>query len=106
MILDEWPAQELFQCISGVASATDWPKKWTDAGGKLFAGKMIALKDDTIWCRVSKFGLPYPPFDEFDLMAVRYVNRSEAQRLGLILRSGQVQPQRRSWNEDKKQIRR
>lgn len=47
-IFDTWPAQELF-CIDEAWWATnsaEWQRKWAVAGGRLFEGRMIALKND------------------------------------------------------------
>ena len=41
----------------------DWPRIWEEKGGTLYGGRMIALKTDPIWTRISRFGLPHPPFD-------------------------------------------
>ena len=103
-LLDEFPAQELFQCISDVASPTDWQRKWLAVGGRISGGKMIALKNDPIWCRLSQFGLPYPPFDEYDLMAVRDVERSAAEKVGLLTPKDTIRPTRRKWAGDKRKI--
>ena len=45
---------------------------------------MVALLGDPVWTRISRFGLPYPPFDYGSGMAVRPVSRRECVRLGLI----------------------
>ncbi len=82
----------------------DWLKKWTDGGGKIFGNRMIALKNDPVWARISKFNLPYSPFDEYDVMDVRDIEREVAESFGLILRTQSVQPVKRIWADDKKQI--
>ncbi len=102
-MLEMWPAQEWFKCIDE-NFPTDYAQLWISSGGRIFSGKMIALKDDPIWSRVSKFGLPYPPFDEYDAMWVRDVDRDEAERLGIISRKQALRPDVRNWVEDKKQI--
>jgi hypothetical protein len=103
--LDAFPAQELFQGIQE-PSPVDWSIIWPSAGGKLFAGKMLALKSDPIWQRISRFGLPYPPFDEYDLMDVRDIGYTEAVSFGLLMPGQRQAPQNRKWIEDSKRIRR
>ena len=81
--LAAFPAQELLR-IRSRRNVRDWAKKWHDAGGKFFDGRMIALKTDPIWTKISRFGHPWPPFDFNSGMGVRDVSRSDAIRLGVI----------------------
>lgn len=62
----------------------DWTKRWLDAGGRLYAGRMVALKTDPVWERISRFGVPWPPFDFGSGMGVDDVLRPEAEALGLL----------------------
>jgi hypothetical protein len=89
--LDAWPAQELVRNLAR-QEPRDWARRWADAGGRFFAGRMIALKDDPIWERLSRFGTRYPPFDFNSGMGVEDVSRTEAIALGLITRDQVVQP--------------
>ena len=82
-ILDLWPAQELFRAIAA-REPRDWPARWRNRGGRLFGGRMIALKNDPLWRRISRFGQAWPPFDFNSGMRVRDVEREEAEDLGLI----------------------
>lgn len=82
-VLDQWPAQELFRAIEAKVPRP-WIVRWAQAGGRTFGGRMIALKTDTIWYRISRFNDPYPPFDYNSGMRVRDVDRDEAEELGLI----------------------
>ena len=81
--LAAFPAQELLR-IRSRRNVRDWAKKWHDAGGKFFDGRMIALKTDPIWTKISRFGHPWPPFDFNSGMGVRDVSRADAIRLGVI----------------------
>ncbi len=100
-VLDEFPAQELFRCAD--EPTKDWIKIWEWAGGRFFEGRMIALKNDPIWSRISKFGLPYPPFADDQAMWVRDVDRSDAERIGVISRREVVvREKRRLWSDDAK----
>lgn len=89
-ILDVWPAQEFYRA-EWREKPRNWPEKWKAAGGRFFPGKsnypegrMIALKDDSIWETISAFGFPFRPFDFLSGMDIRGVKRSEAVALGLI----------------------
>ena len=77
------PGQELIR-VRRRNVPRDWRSRWTEAGGKLYDGRMIALKTDPIWTRISRFGNPYPPFDFGSGMGVEGVGRRECIRLGVI----------------------
>ena len=105
-ILDEFPAQELLR-VAPRDKVRDWPQRWQDAGGRFFGGaadypegRMIALKTDPIWSRISRFGLPYPPYDFNSGMGVEDVDREEAEKIGLIKPSTVLHPQSRGFNDD------
>lgn len=98
-ILDQWPAQELIRVIDS-DHPRDWPARWAAAGGEFFGGRMIALKNDPVWEKISRFGTPYPPFDFNSGMDVADVDRTEAVALGLIDRDTELLPQDRGFNDD------
>lgn len=98
-ILDQWPAQELVRVIDS-EHPRDWPARWAEAGGQFFGGRMIALKNDPIWTKISRFGTPYPPFDFNSGMDVEDIDREEAVALGLIDRDTELLPQDRGFNDD------
>jgi hypothetical protein len=83
VILNARPAQEFYRAYPR-ATHRDWLRRWTDAGGQICNGKMIALKDDPIWYALSDFQLPFPPFAPNSGMDVRDINRGTAMKLGLI----------------------
>jgi len=85
-----FPAQELVR-IRNSKVKREWTKRWTDLGGKLYNGRMIALKSDPIWTKLSRFGLPYPPFDFNSGMGIRDISRRESIALG-VMEAGQSQP--------------
>ena len=85
-LLDVWPCQELIE-VEVCKEPCNWPERWVQAGGKLYAGRMIARKDDPVWFAISRFNLPYPPFDFGSGMGVRDVDHSEAEALDVIKRS-------------------
>lgn len=98
-LLDYYPAQELYRAEFRMIPR-DWLARWQDAGGELYEGRMIALKNDPIWSAISAFGTPYPPFDYNSGMDVRDVDRLEAMRLGIITRDEQVPPATRDFAAD------
>lgn len=79
-----FPCQELVR-VAPRRGPRDWAGTWIGAGGKLVGGnRMVALKDDPVWERINRFGVPYPPFDFGSGMGVRDVSRREAIALGVI----------------------
>lgn len=98
-VLDAFPAQELIR-VRDAEKPRNWAERWSQAGGEFFDGRMIALKNDPIWTRISAFGLPYPPFDFGSGMDVQDIDRSEAEDLGLIAPEAELLPQSRDFNAD------
>lgn len=82
--LRAFPAYELVRVYER-KQKRNWIQRWTSAGGKVYPGnRMIALKTDPIWSRISAFGTPYPPFDWGSGMGVEDVGRGECLDLGVI----------------------
>lgn len=98
-IIDAYPCRELLRVESRDAPR-EWRERWVQAGGKLYAGRMIARKDDPIWTAISRFGTPYPPFDYNSGMGVEEVPRAEAEQLGVVKPSTVVRRDDRSFNKD------
>jgi hypothetical protein len=82
-VLDAFPAQELVR-EEDRKQPRDWESRWTAAGGELIDGRMVALKTDPIWTKISRFGTPWPPFDFGSGMGLNDISRDEAEQLGLI----------------------
>jgi hypothetical protein len=78
-----YPAQELIR-IEPRDQPRDWRAKWIAAGGQLYGGRMIARKDSTVWEKLSRFGVPYPPFDYGSGMGVDLISYEDAVALGVI----------------------
>jgi hypothetical protein len=58
--LDIYPALQLYDCYHH-SEAIDWVLKWQSSGGKIFArNEMIALRNNSVWTRISAFHLPFP----------------------------------------------
>lgn len=79
-----FPAQEFKRTHERQAERKGWPERWRKAGGKVYGGRMIALKTDPVWERLSVFGNPFPPFDWGSGMGVIDVDRKTAIELGLV----------------------
>jgi hypothetical protein len=95
-----YPAYEL-----GPSSAREprdeswWQRRWIDAGGQLREGRMVALKSDPIWARLSRFGTPWPPFDWGSTRGLEEVDRDEAVRLGLIAENERLPSGEQDFND-------
>jgi hypothetical protein len=90
--LDAYPAQEFLRVESRRVPPNDWPDRWKAAGGRLFGGRMIALKTDPVWMALSRFGRPWPPFDYESGMGIEDVSREDAEDLGLLKPGETVSP--------------
>ncbi len=98
--LDAWPAQELYR-LEDRKNRRNWVGRWLNAGGEIYGGRMIALKNDDIWTAISAFDLPYPPYDYNSGMWVRDISRSEAIDLGLMdPDEASPAPDLRGFNDD------
>jgi len=96
--LDAFPCLELYRLESREVPR-EWKDRWVRAGGRLYGGRMIARKDDSIWSAISRFGTPHPPFDYNSGMWTEEVSRTEAEDLGVIKRSTVVAPQAVSFDK-------
>jgi hypothetical protein len=102
VILDEWPAQELIR-VEDRRIERDWEDRWQRAGGQIHQGRMIALKTDPVWTRISRFNRPWPPFDFGSGMGVQDIDRLEAEALGLLAPAEPVRPIPESFNRSLEQ---
>lgn len=109
VILDEWPAQELFRAEER-AKKRDWLARWRQAGEQtddpIGTGwtitpdlRLIALKNHDIWNWIGSSELfddaldvMWPPFAFNSGMWVRDVDRTETEAIGL-LKKGEAAPQ-------------
>ncbi len=100
-LLKTTPAQELIR-VENRNERRDWPRIWAENGGEFFGepgpdypdapGRMIALKTDEIWAKISRFGTPWPPFEWGSGMGLRNVRRREAIELGVMTRETKQEP--------------
>lgn len=82
-----FPARELCLFLHGgddERKVEDCKRRWTQCGGALYNGKMIALTMDPIWTKMSIFQMPYPPFDFQCCFGVLEVSRKDCIKMGLI----------------------
>lgn len=99
-VLDAFPAQEFLRVEAREVPRTDWQDRFKAAGGDVINGRMVALKNDPVWTKLSRFGQPYEPFDFGSGMGTEDVSRAEAIDLGLIDRDTELLPQDRPFNQD------
>lgn len=85
-----YPAQRLVR-IRYSRQPRDWDGRWREAAaavnyeGVATDGSHIALLTSPIWRKLSRFDLPYPPYDYNSGMGVDPVDYEEAQRHGLVI---------------------
>lgn len=97
-VLDAYPAQELVRVETRLHPRHDWSERFDEAGGTLRDGRMVALKNDPVWTKISRFGTPWPPFDYGSGMGLRDVSREDAEALGLLSPGERVQPMEKDFN--------
>lgn len=98
-LLDAFPAFELVRG-EGRKEWRHWPSRWEEAGGELILedggtypeGRMFARANDPIWERISRFGVPWEPYDFNSGMVRRMVPRDEAEARGVIAPGEEVPP--------------
>lgn len=99
-VLLAFPAQELFRAIEA-KEPRDWPARWAAAGGVIQPdGSFLARKDSAVWTRISRFGVPYPPFDFNSGMRVRDVSRRRAVAAGVLNPGDVVAPTAHDFNAE------
>lgn len=106
--LESFPGAELVR-LEERRVPRDWPNKWFDAMDDLGnpagivltdSNRMFARLDSPIWAAISRFGLPYPPFDFNSGMGMRRLRRKEAIALGIIGEDDVVSPVELNFNAD------
>lgn len=101
-LLAEYPAQEFLRVSNRKQPRPSqlWRDRWRIAGGRLINGRMVALKNDPVWTRISRFGTPYPPYDFGSGMGIESIDRDEAESLGLLKPGEPVEPDGREFMDD------
>lgn len=106
-IMDIWPAQELVRA-SPSKVRRDWAERWEKAGGTIYNGRFIALKDSKVWENLGSptlfpdaLGNPFPPFAFNSGMDVTDITRDEAIKLGVMTEATLTpKPDNRTLAED------
>lgn len=99
-VLDAFPAQELLPSTARTPRG-DWKARWSAAGGPDLGERLVALKTDPVWAKLSRFGSPWPPFDFGSTRDLRDVSRDEAESLGLLKAGERIEPtQQQDFNRD------
>jgi hypothetical protein len=85
--LQAFPGWQLIQ-TQNPKIPRDWPQRFTRAGGKITAGRMVAHKLSPVWKELGNgdsdsLGVDYPPFAFNSGMRWRAVSASEMKKLGL-----------------------
>jgi hypothetical protein len=79
---ESYPAWELTKILQAEESV-NWADRWQKCGGRIYSGeRIVALKDDPIWLKISDFSLPFPPFALNSGMGWFEVSRQEFLDLG------------------------
>jgi hypothetical protein len=95
--LRTFPAWELIRIYprlvprgSVKSRSAGWPERWSQAGGELHSGRMVATKSDKIWAALGDrslfddaIGTDYPPFAFNSGMGWRQIDRATCQRIGV-----------------------
>lgn len=101
------PARELLWVCHG-DNVRDWVSIWKWAGGRFFGdpepdfptatGRMIALTTDPIWTKLSRFGVPWRPFEHEDGIGTRSIGRRDALELKVISQPFKQEPITGWWD--------
>jgi hypothetical protein len=86
-----FPAKELLKSTDQ-HEPCNWKKRWSEEGGNLFKGRMIAPAWDGIWLRLSQFGIPVAPFAPGSGMITKPISRRDSIELGVMTRETQTEP--------------
>jgi hypothetical protein len=88
---EEFPAWELVRVWPRRVEREDWKTRFTRAGGTLAVGRMVALKDDSVWDNLGStelfddgLGQPFEPYAWGSGMGRVPVDRDKALSLGVI----------------------
>ena len=93
--LQLFPAWELVRQLSARVPR-DWLARWAIAGGKLYQGRMIALKGDPVWGELGSYsnfpdalGVDYPPFAFSSGMGWSEIDLAECRGLSVLGPAGE-----------------
>lgn len=101
-LLEEFPAQEFLRVAprDEPRPRSFWPGRWNESGGQQYNGRLIALKNSTVWVKLSRFDKPWPPYDFGSGWGVRDIDIDEAEELGVMdPEQAPPEPERHDLNE-------
>jgi hypothetical protein len=88
---DVWPAQQMYRQTLK-KEPRDWPRRWKETAARTAApassynvSKMAGLIDSAIWTDLSRFGVPYAPFDFGSGMGTRMLDRKKTEAMGIAI---------------------
>jgi hypothetical protein len=94
--MDRFPAYELVR-VGSRREQRNWASRWAIAGGRLYGGRMIALKGDAVWGELGAsanfndaLDTDHPPFAFGSGMGWREVGRAECVSLGVTGPDGET----------------
>ena len=99
------PGLRLFRARR-VQMPRNWQQRWGEAAARINwqgvarGGEFVALIDSPIWEEISRFGVPYPPFDFGSQMRVKAVPYEECVKLGLFDEPEEIPPEEEAAPED------
>lgn len=112
-LLEAAPAQQLIR-VRERREKRPWPDRWNAAVATLGENttarrvdwdrnpnslpRMVALKTDPVWAAISRFAVPWPPFDFGSGMGLRNIRREVAQKEGLIAPGQELAPRETPFN--------
>lgn len=91
--LRRFPAQRLVRKYPR-KEPRDWRARWRANGGQIIKGQMVAGVNNPIWARISRFGLPYPPFDFNSGMGLTLMTAKDAAKKKIRFSSLDINPRR------------
>jgi hypothetical protein len=95
-VLDQFPAYRLTESTADEPRGDAWWRsRWNEAGAEAgwdgaLRSQYVALKTSPIWLALSRFGVPWPPFDFGSTRELEDVDRAEAERLELLAPAAEV----------------
>lgn len=101
-VLNAFPGYEFKRVAERKEKRLNWPERFIAAGGQIIGGRMVALKNDPCWEKLSVFGTPWEPFDYGSGMGLVNLGRLECEKLGLIKPGEVFQPKDLSFNSELK----
>ena len=91
--LRRYPAQMLVRKLVR-KEPRNWKARWIAEGGQISRGSLVAGVNNPIWTRISRFGLPYPPFDFNSGMGLSQISAKASFTRKIRFSSADINPRR------------